>query len=110
LEIGRYIGAADFLLGRPAPQPLFQFLSKGKDNPTGVAGQPVNRQTTLGLPAADGALVALKKGGDFLPGVETVFRLGLRRRYESSLWQNPTGATYRAHFGEVEGGTPNIIN
>jgi len=70
----------------------------------------VNRQTTLGLPAADGALVALKKGGDFLPGVETVFRLGLRRRYESSLWQNPTGATYRAHFGEVEGGTPNIIN
>lgn len=62
------------------PQPLFQLVGKSKDHTTGAARHPVNRKAALDLPTPHRALVALKKRGNLLPGVETFLGMGWRGR------------------------------
>src|ERR1700733_1041777 len=58
-------------------QPLFQLVCKSVDDPSALTGKSVDWHTAVKLPTPHGALVALEKGGDLLPGVQALRRFGL---------------------------------
>ena len=71
-----------------AAEPFLEFVGKSENDSAGAAGDAVDGQTAFKFPAADGAFVALKKGGDLLPGVEALVVVGLGRRKKAPFCGN----------------------
>src|SRR6202021_2220141 len=57
---------------RPPFQPLPQLFGVGEHASTPSAWNSADGQTALFLPAANGPLVAVEEGSDFLPGIQAV--------------------------------------
>jgi hypothetical protein len=61
-------------------------------------------QATLHLPTPHGALVALKKSGDLLPGVEALLGIRLRRRRKSFVFSAMSVDARSCPFVSIAGG------
>jgi hypothetical protein len=72
LEVGR-VGSVGIVEvgGWAQVEPLIQFGGVGVDGGAAAAGDAMDGETAVRLPALDGAFASAKIGGDFFPRIQT---------------------------------------